>query len=88
MGKLILNPASIVWLGLVVATGASWWMGTGTGNPRHVTTAVIIVALVKTRFVLRYFMEVRLAPAVLKYLADAWVVLVCAAILALYWNLF
>lgn len=87
MGKLFLNPASVVWLGLVVATGASWWMGTGTGDPGYVTSAVIIVALVKTRFVLRYFMEVRLAPALLKYLADAWVVLVCTAILVLYWNL-
>ena len=87
MSKLLLMPASLVWLGLVVATGASWWMGTGTGISRHVTTAVVVVALVKTRFVLHYFMEVRYAPAVLKYLADAWVVLVCSGILLFYWNL-
>ena len=88
MGALLFNAASLVWLGLVTATGVSWWMGTGSGDPRSVTTLVIVVALVKTRFVLHHFMEVRFAPAVLRYLADAWVILVCATILALYWGIF
>ena len=88
MNALVLNPATFVWLALVVATGASWWLGTGNGDPRYVTTAVVVVALVKTRFVLRFFMEVRHAPAILRYLADAWAVLVCVAILALYWRTF
>lgn len=89
MSALIFHPVSLVWLGLVVATAASWWMGTGdmaSSDPRYMTFIVIGVALVKTRFVIYHFMEVRHAPAVLRRLADAWVVGVLVAIMLLYSN--
>ena len=86
MHALVFNAASVVWFALVVATAVSWYLGTGDGDPRTVTTVVVAVALVKTRFVLRYFMEVRHAPTALRLLADAWVIGVCTAILVLYWR--
>lgn len=89
MKPLILNRATFVWFGLVLATCLSWWMGTGLAaspDPRFVASALIVVALVKVRFVVRYFMEVRVAAPVLKWMTDGWVVLVCGALLVLYWQ--
>lgn len=86
---LLRNRVTPIWLLLVAATGLSWWMGSDGGGPgtdvRLVSSALIAVAFIKVRFVLRYFMEVRTAALPLKLLADAWVPIVCGAVLALYW---
>ncbi len=86
---LLRNRVTPVWLLLVAATGLSWWMGSDAGGPgsevRLVASALIAVAFIKVRFVLRYFMEVRTAALPLKLLADAWVLIVCGAVLTLYW---
>ena len=86
---LLRNRVTPIWLLLVAATGLSWWMGSDGGAPetdfRLVSTVLIAVAFIKVRFVLRYFMEVRTAALPLKLLADAWVVIVCGTVLALYW---
>lgn len=87
---LIRNRVTPIWLLLVAATGLSWWMGSDGGatdaDVRLVSSALIAVAFIKVRFVLRYFMEVRTAALPLKLLADAWVLIVCGAVLALYWS--
>ena len=49
-----------------------------------VTVSVIVIALIKVRIIFREFMEVRHAPAVLRRLTDAWVVLVGVCLLGSY----
>ena len=87
--SLLMHPATFVWLGLVIATGISWKMGTrvaADGDYRFITALLFVVALLKVRFVIRHFMEVGHAGRVLKGLTDAWAVLVLCAILGLYWQ--
>ncbi len=86
---LLLNRASLVWLVLVAATAFSWWMGSSAGagaDHRYVATALIIVACIKCRLVIRHFMEVQHAGRILKAITDVWALAVAGAILALYWN--
>ena len=49
-----------------------------------VTVAAILIALVKVRIIFREFMEVRHAPALLRRLTDAWVLLMGVALLGSY----
>ena len=91
--SLVTQPMTLVWLLLIGATGFSWWVGTGNAAPEAekallVTTSLLVVAFVKVRLVIRYFMEVREAALVLRLLTDLWCLLVCAAILALYAGVF
>jgi hypothetical protein len=48
------------------------------------TSAVLAITAVKTRLVIREFMEVRAAPAWLRRATDAWLAVLMAAIIALY----
>jgi caa(3)-type oxidase subunit IV len=78
-----------VWLALVVITIGSWWLsparGGGLTEPSVPVTAVVLVlAIVKSRFIIRYFMEVRTAPPWLKYATDAWLAVLFGAILVIY----
>ena len=91
MNVLLRNRATPVWILLVLCTGLSWWLGGITEsadalNIRYVSTAMIIVAFIKVRFVIQYFMEVRTAAVALKLLCDAWVLIVFFAIIGLYWR--
>ena len=92
MISLLLKPVSAAWLLLMLATGLSWWLGQGdslstpqTGDYRLISSGLILIAFIKVRIVIRYFMEVRQAPLALKLICDAWVLLVSGAILYLYW---
>ena len=87
MPALARNVVTPVWVGLMLATALSWWLGTdhGLGDNRSLTTALILlVAFIKVRFVGSYFMELRHAPTLLKRAFDAWVVVVCAAVVGIY----
>jgi len=92
MMKLLLKPVSAAWLLLMLATCLSWWLGQGdslsaaqTSDYRIVSSGLILIAFIKVRIVIRYFMEVREAPLALKLVCDGWVVLVCGTIIYLYW---
>ena len=68
---------SSVWALLSALTLLSWWLGAKhEGMPfvadAAITIAVIVVALVKVRFIIRQFMEARTAPNWIKWLSDAW----------------
>ena len=54
------------------------------GASTMVTVSAIVIALVKVRIIFREFMEVRHAPAFLRRLTDAWVVLIAACLLGSY----
>lgn len=49
-----------------------------------VTTAAIVIALVKVRIIFREFMEVRHAPALLTRITDIWVAVIGVSLLGSY----
>jgi hypothetical protein len=83
---LLRQPATPVWLGLVLVTCLSWWVGTGGRSASHTvaTIVVMVVAFTKVRFVGMYFMELRGAPLALRLLFQGWCVVVCCVVLGLY----
>jgi Prokaryotic Cytochrome C oxidase subunit IV len=86
--SLVRTPASAVWLVLVAATVFSWSLGTGhgfgAGSQQLAGAAILVVALVKVRFIGLYFMELRDAPFVLRGLFEAYCAVVCAAVVVLF----
>jgi Prokaryotic Cytochrome C oxidase subunit IV len=87
MQTLLRSRVTVIWLLLVAATGLSWELGHGMGfsSVRLASSAVIVVAFVKVRFVILEFMEIRTAPLFMRIIAETWLVVICGALLALYW---
>lgn len=81
---------AIVWLILTAMTLVYVWLDEAVdqnGTLRAstvVTVGAIVIALVKVRIIFREFMEVRHAPALLRRLTDAWVVLMAVCLLGSY----
>ena len=89
MPTYIRNPLTYIWLFLSIITVISWWAGSGHGANSDeanvlVTAFVVLIALIKTRFVIRNFMEVRFAPFWLQLTCDAWLLCLLVAIFSLY----
>lgn len=88
MRALVLNGFSMVWLVLMIATAASWYLGTGQGgasaDPRTAALVMIGLAFFKVRLVIRHFMLVRDAPLSLRLITDVWVVVAGGAVIAMY----
>lgn len=76
----------VVWVGLIVATLVSYWLGSdhGLSSAEARTLIILVVAFVKVRFVGLYFMELRGAPIVLRSLFEGWCVVVCLLLGGLY----
>jgi Prokaryotic Cytochrome C oxidase subunit IV len=78
----------VVWVVLASLTLAYVWIDhslDGALRPSAVATScVIVIAVVKVRIIFREFMEVRQAPAMLRRLTDAWVILIAAGLLGSY----
>jgi Prokaryotic Cytochrome C oxidase subunit IV len=79
----------VVWLALCVITVVSLIMGSldrrAALEPNAaITSAAIVIALVKVRIIFREFMEVRHAPVLLCRLTDAWVLLTAIGLLGTY----
>jgi hypothetical protein len=78
-----------VWLALSAVTLAQLGVGSVAGRDvlapnAAVTAGAIVIALVKVRFILREFMEVRHAPAMLCRLTDLWVAFAGVSLLGAY----
>ena len=79
-----------VWLLLSVITLVSAWLGgggrldSGYSPSAGVTAGVLAIAMVKARFIIRDFMDVRAAPAWLRIGTDAWLAALLAVFLILY----
>lgn len=88
MSSLLRTRITLVWFFLVLATALSWEMGHGIGfdDFRHASIAIIVVSLVKVRFVILDFMEIRHAPLFMRAIGETWVVVVCTALVVLYWQ--
>ena len=83
----------VVWVVLASITLAYLWLDHSAqghaGSLRAsaaVTSAVIVIAVVKVRIIFREFMEVRQAPALLCRLTDAWVILIAVGLLGSYFT--
>jgi Prokaryotic Cytochrome C oxidase subunit IV len=78
----------VVWVVLASLTLAYVWIDhslDGALRPSAVATScVLVIAVVKVRIIFREFMEVRQAPAMLRRLTDAWVILIAAGLLGSY----
>ena len=80
---------SLVWVALIVVTCASWEITRGLelfGDHRFVTSAVLLIAFIKARFVLLDFMELKHAPILGRLFAEAWCAGNLALLLVLYWT--
>lgn len=89
MTAYLRSPLTLVWMLLTAVTFASWWLGTGGGSDRldvsvPITIGVVTIALVKTRLVFWYFMEVRTAPSWLRWSCDGWLAFLAVTLFALY----
>ena len=78
----------VVWMVLASLTLSYLWIDHSVGGALRasavVTSAVILIAVIKVRIIFREFMEVRQAPALLCRLTDAWVILLAVSLLACY----
>ena len=80
---------TVVWLLLTAITVSSWWLA-----PRHsstiatasipITVAAIALGVIKSRLIIRYFMEVNSAPRWLRRSTDAWLAVLWGSVLIVY----
>jgi hypothetical protein len=79
-----------VWGVLVVLSIGTGWLAPAA-HANHlaqaslpITVLVLALALIKSRLIIRYFMEVRTAPRSLKMATDAWLAALFGAIMVIY----
>lgn len=88
MAASLQSRVTVIWVGLIVATGLSWQFGHGFGfgeQYHYATAAILIITFVKIRFVFLDFMELRTAPWPLRLAFEVWAVSVCVILIGLYW---
>ena len=73
MTDLLRTRATAVWALLVAATLALWWLGSGEGDGRAASAAILAIAFLKVHLVGRHFMELRTAPVRLRRALDLYV---------------
>jgi hypothetical protein len=83
------RAVTIVWIVLCAITIGTWWL-----SPAHsavaavasvsITVAVVILGFIKSRLIIRHFMEVRTAPRWLRLATDGWLVVLWGGVLAIY----
>ncbi|WP_207779248.1 cytochrome C oxidase subunit IV family protein [Zavarzinia aquatilis] len=85
MRALLLHRLSAIWLLLVLATVASWEIGHGLGISDHrlASVAIVVVAMIKVRFVALDFMELRDAPLAFRVAANLWTAGIAAGLSAM-----
>ena len=84
-----LRAITIAWIVLCAMTIASWWLspahsGAAAVPSLPITVAVVVLGLIKSRLIIRYFMEVRSAPRWLRLATDCWLVVLWAGALIIY----
>jgi len=87
MNGAVPRRVTVVFVGLVVATCITWWLGsssspTGSGLGLAATLTVLI-ASAKIYFIGRDFMELHSAPSSLRTAFNVWVGAVAVAAIAL-----
>ncbi|CDP89959.1 MULTISPECIES: cytochrome C oxidase subunit IV family protein [Mycolicibacterium] len=77
------------WLLLVAITVGSWWLAPAQYSEAlrasvPITALVLALTLIKSRLIIRQFMEVRTAPRWLKLATDGWLTVLFASIFTIY----
>lgn len=85
MSAFFLTPANRAWLVLLVATGATWWLGEVGAAGTGAILAMLAIAFIKGRLVILEFMELQGAPLMWRLLLEGWLILVGGLILLAYW---
>ena len=84
------RTTTFAWIVLSAITIVSWWLAPGHTRGATavasvpITVAVVLLAFIKGRLIIRYFMEVRTAPRWLKLFTDVWLTVLWAGVLAIY----
>lgn len=80
---LLFGTPGLVWLVLVSATALMWWLRLegARGWGAYTSAIIIVIAFVKIRLVMMYFMQTRHAPLLLRLVLDGWVIGVAAGVL-------
>lgn len=78
-----------IWLTLVVITVGSWLLAPARFShavdaSASVTALVLVLTFVKSRLIIRYFMEVGDGPRWLKLATDAWLAVLMIAVFGVY----
>ena len=87
MTDIIKTKITFVWLLLIMATGLSWEFGHGFGfgdDFQRGTIAVLVVTMLKVRFVYLDFMELNNAPQGLRLAVEAWAIIIGLILIGLY----
>ncbi|MFT5118056.1 MAG: hypothetical protein ACI9NY_001590, partial [Kiritimatiellia bacterium] len=85
MNELIKSKETSVWLLLMMITMGSWVLGANHSilfnTPANEAAVLMALAFFKVRLIIRYFMEVRHAPKMLKLSCECW--LWCSCLITL-----
>lgn len=80
------ESVTLVWGVLMLATGLIWWAARGDAVlGLQAATIVMVIAAIKVRLIVLYFMELKTAPLALRFLFEGWIVLFTGLILVGYW---
>jgi hypothetical protein len=75
-----------IWLILVIGTLLSFESSlSGVIGERVATTLILLIAMIKVRFVALEFMELRHAPIIFRAGLEIWLVILFATMITLYW---
>jgi hypothetical protein len=89
MTSTAMRGATIAWIVLCAMTIGSWWLapahsGAAVAPSLSITVAVIVFGFIKSRLIIRYFMEVRTAPRWLRLATDGWLAALWVGVLVIY----
>jgi len=86
MSRILWSRATLICFGLMLATGLSWTLGHGLGfgGSPYAGGAVLAIAVLKGRYVVLDFMELRHAPLPMRLAAEAWGVLLGITLISLF----
>lgn len=79
----VTSKESYIWLLLMLLTLLTWLMieSYRAEQSSPIGPFIVIVAFIKARLVVMYFMEILGAPGFLRAFMEAWVVFTCSSIL-------
>lgn len=88
MNAVLRGTATWVWLLLLAITLGSWAIGSHLFDAERggaiALAAVLALSLVKMHLVIRHFMEVQRAPALIRHLSSVWLLVLFSTLLWIY----
>ena len=86
MTLFLLNSITIAGVFLFIGTVTSWFLAPEEDylEPLIPGLIIILIAFLKVRLILMYFMELRIAPQPWRGLFEAWMAVACAVVMLLY----